>query len=146
MLDRPALMLVPLLLVTACAARPVRVPFGALAPGLDAFLAAHPPAPGQAIRVDEVGRTASASYHLVQARGSEAPHRHLAHDLTVTVLRGGGTLVLDGRALPLAAGDVAVVPRGAAHWFRHEGRETALALAVFAPPLDAPDSVPLDGR
>ena len=135
-----------LVLLAACTRRTPRTAVGALAPGLDGFVAAHPLASGQAIRIDEVGRTAGASFHLVQARGSETPHRHAAHDLTVVVLRGQGTLTLEGARLVLAAGDVVVVPRGAAHWFANEGRPDALALVAIAPPLDAPDVVPVYGR
>ena len=132
------------LALAACAPRPPRVAVGSLAAGLDEFLAAHPLAEGQTIRADEVGRTASASYHLVQVRGSESPHRHAAHDLTVFVLRGRGTLGEGRRAL--AAGDAAAIPRGAVHWFANGGRAPALAFVVFTPPLDAPDTVPAEAR
>ncbi len=132
--------------LAGCTARTPRVPFGALMNGLDAFVASHPLAPEQAIRADEVGRTAAASYHVVQVRGSESPHRHVAHDLTVFVLRGQGMLALEETRQTLAAGDAAVIPRGAVHWFANGGREPALALVVFAPPLDAPDTVPAGPR
>jgi len=132
--------------LAACAARAPRVAVGSLAAGLDEFLATHPLAAGQAIRADEVGRTASASYHLVQVRGSESPHRHVAHDLTVFVLRGRGVLTLGEARRSLAAGDAALIPRGAVHWFASEGRAPALSLVVFAPPLDAPDTVPAEAR
>ena len=130
----------------ACVRRAPRIDLPPLAGGTDAFLAAHPLAAGQNIRVDEVGRTRSASYHLVQVRGGESPHRHETHDLSVVVLAGGGTLDLGARRLPLDAGDVAVIPRGEVHWFTNRGRGNALALVVFSPPLDAPDSVPATGR
>jgi quercetin dioxygenase-like cupin family protein len=133
-------------LLVGCAARAPRITLAPLAGGLDAFLAAHLPAEGQSIRIDEVGRTAGASYHLVQVRGSEAPHRHLAHDLTILVLRGGGTLTLAGRATDLRAGDAAVVPRGEVHWFARRGHAPAVSLVAFTPPLDAPDTVPADLR
>ena len=134
------------LLLAACAPRAPRVPFGTLADGLDAFLAAHPLSAGQDIRADEVGRTMSASYHLVQMRGREMPHRHLAHELTVFLLRGGGTLTRGADRYALGAGDAAVVPRGEVHWFARGGRERAVALVVFSPPLDAPDAVPAEVR
>jgi quercetin dioxygenase-like cupin family protein len=133
-------------LAVGCAGRSPHVPFGPLAGGLDRFLAAHPLAAGQDIRTDEIGRTASTSYHVVQVRGAERPHRHATHDLTVVVLRGRGTLTLGERRLALAAGDAAVVARGEAHWFARDGREVAVALVAFAPPLDAPDNVPLARR
>ena len=130
----------------ACARRAPRIDLPPLADGTHAVLAAHPLAAGQNIRVDEVGRTRSASYHLVQVRGGESPHRHETHELTVVVLSGRGTLDLGARRLTLDTGDVAVIPRGEVHWFTNRGRGNALALVVFSPPLDAPDSVPVAGR
>ena len=135
-----------LLLLVGCAARAPRVTLAPLAGGLDAFLAVHPLADGQAIRIDEVGRTAGASYHIVQVRRSESPHRHVAHDLTVLVLRGSGTMTLAGRTTELQAGDAAVVARGEVHWFAPSGRAPAVSLVAFTPPLDAPDTVPVDLR
>jgi quercetin dioxygenase-like cupin family protein len=131
------------ILLAACGTPTPRVPFGALAVGLDDFLTAHPLATAQAIRADEIGRDATTSYHVVQVRGAEQPHRHVAHDLTVFMLRGHGRLTLDGREIPLTAGDAAVIPRGTPHWFANTGRAPAVALVAFAPPLDAPDTVPL---
>ena|ERR1051325_9311836 len=130
-------------LFAACATRPPRIPW---AGGLDAFLGAHPLAPGQNIRADEVGRTATASYHVVQVRGSETAHRHVTHDLTVFVLRGHGTLARGVEQLELAAGDSAVVPRGQPHRFANGGYGSAVALVVFVPPLDAPDTEAADLR
>jgi quercetin dioxygenase-like cupin family protein len=140
-------MLVVLLVgALGCAGRAPRVDLPPLAGGTEAFLTAHPLAPAQNIRVDEVGRTPSASYHLVQVRGGESPHHHATHDLTVVVLAGAGTLDLGERRIALGAGDLAVIPRGEVHWFTNRGRGNALALVVFSPPLDAPDSVPAAGR
>jgi quercetin dioxygenase-like cupin family protein len=127
-----------------CASRLPQVVVGGAGPGdLRAFLAAHVPAPEQAIRVDEIGRTASASYHVVQVQGAERPHLHATHDLTVVVLEGRGTLRRLGTApLALDAGDAVVIPRGQVHWFIREGGTPAVALVAFAPPLEAPDNVP----
>ena len=133
-------------LLAGCTARAPRVPVGALDAGLEPFLVAHPLAEGQNIRADEVERSAGASYHLVQVRIGESPHRHATHDLTVFVLRGEGTLNLGAHQLALAAGDAAVVPRGIVHWFVNGARAPALAFVVFSPPLDAPDTVPADAR
>jgi mannose-6-phosphate isomerase-like protein (cupin superfamily) len=127
----------------ACATRAPRIPYVA---DLDAFVAVHPLADGQRIRADEVGRTATASYHVVQIRGSETPHRHVGHDLTVVVLRGRGTLTRGGEAIALGAGDSGIIARGEAHWFASAGHAGAVALVVFSPPLDGSDTVPLDLR
>ena len=132
------------LALVGCSTRTPRLALDGLDSGLDAFLAAHAVPAGQPIRADQVGRVAGASYHLVQACGSERPHRHASHDLTALVLRGRGTLMRDGGRIDLAPGDTAVVARGAPHWFANAGRGCAVALVVFAPPLDAPDNVPVD--
>ena len=130
------------LIATGCAARRAPVVVGGFPGDLDTFLASHPLAAGQALRADEVTRTATASYHVVQIRGAESPHRHRSHDLTVFLLRGEGVLTLDGTETPLHAGDASVISRDRVHWFARRGKETAVSFAVFTPPLDAPDSVP----
>ena len=50
-----------------------------------------------------------------------------------------------GHTTPMRAGDAAVIPRDRVHWFAQSGDEPAVTLAVFTPPLDAPDSVPESG-
>lgn len=132
------------LATSACAPRTARLDVGPLAAGLEPFVAAHPLPAAGGIRADEVARTPSASWHVVQVRGSETPHRHVDHDITVLVLRGQGTLTLDGVARPMRTGDAALVPRGRPHWFASTGAATAIALVVFTPSLDAPDSEPVD--
>ena len=130
------------LIATGCAVRRPPAVVGAVPGGVEAFLASHPLGAGQTIRIDEVARTPAASYHIVQVRGAESPHRHRTHDLTIFVLRGGGVLTLDGTQTPLHAGDAAVISRDRVHWFARRGDDTAVSLVVFTPPLDAPDSVP----
>lgn len=105
----------------------------------------HPIAETANIRADEIARTSGASVHLVQVRGGETPHRHLAHDLVVTVVQGEGELTVAGTRHALVAGDVAVVPRGTSHWFVRRGAGPATAIVTFIPPLDAPDNVPDPG-
>jgi quercetin dioxygenase-like cupin family protein len=145
MMFRHALLLLVLLgTAAACAPRPPRAVVGLLEDGVATFVADHPLAAGQALRVDEVARTPAASYHVIQARGAESPHRHDTHDLTVHILSGTGVLVLARRRVPLRAGDVVLVARGVPHWFTPASGAPAVALAVFTPPLDAPDTVPVD--
>jgi quercetin dioxygenase-like cupin family protein len=134
--------LAALLAIGGCTARSAHIEVGSLAAGLDPFLAAHPLASAQNIRADEVERTSGASYHVVQIRGGETPHRHGTHDLTALVLRGEGAMTLGSDRLAVAAGDVVVVPRGTVHWFTNTGRGVSVALVTFTPPLDAPDTEP----
>ena len=111
-----------------------------------AFVAAHPLAPGQALRADEIGRTPAASWHVVQVATAETPHRHRLHDLAVVVLRGEGVLTLEGQSRAMRPGDAALVVRDRVHWFARRGGATpAVALVVFTPALDAPDTVPEPG-
>jgi quercetin dioxygenase-like cupin family protein len=132
-------------LLGACARPQTPLVAGALPGGLGGFVASHPLAAGQSLRADRIERSPSASWHVVQIRGAESPHHHRTHDLTVLVLRGAGVLTLDGQATPMRAGDAAVILRGRVHSFAHSGDEPAVTLAVFTPPLDAPDSVPESG-
>jgi len=129
------------LLLGACARPRTPLVAGALPDGLDAFLASHPLSAGQPLRADRIDRSRAASWHVVQVQTAEGPHRHRAHDLTVLMLRGTGVLTLDGQATPMRAGDAAVIPRDRVHWFAQSGDEPAVTLAIFTPPLDAPDSV-----
>jgi len=138
-----AVVLAAILVAAACARRPATpVVAGAIPEGLDAFLAAHPLAPGQPVRAEAIGRSVAASWHIVQVATAEPPHRHRLHDLSVFVLRGEGILTLDGRRIPMRAGDAALIPRDHPHWFVRGGSGPAVTLAVFSPPLDAPDIVP----
>jgi quercetin dioxygenase-like cupin family protein len=79
-------------------------------------------------------------------RGEETPPRHVAHDLTVFLLRGRGTMSRGPERIALVAGDAAVVARGEWHWFANGARGATVSLVVFVPPLDAPDTVPADAR
>ncbi|MGH7895475.1 MAG: cupin domain-containing protein [Candidatus Binatia bacterium] len=111
---------------------------------LDDLVRRYPVAATASVRVDEIGRTPGTSVHLVQLRGGEAPHRHAAHDLAVTVVRGAGLLHVADAEQAMRAGDVAIVPRGVIHWYTNAGDVPSVTLAIFSPPLDAPDSIPVD--
>ena len=121
-----------------------RVVVGEVTHPVEVLVASHPLGAGENLRSDEIGRTRGATHHLVQIRGQETPHVHAEHDLVVTTLAGEGVLHVRDRAVPLRAGDVAVIPRGIPHWFRNSGTRPAVAVATFTPPLDAPDVVPVD--
>ena len=136
-------MLLAMALALGCAARDrARVVTPSAIADVDRLCRAHPIADDANIRADLLARSDAASIHLVQVRGAEAPHRHAVHDLAVTVLRGEGTLRLGDTVQTVRAGDVTLVPRGVVHWFTRTGAETAVTVAVFSPPLDAPDFVP----
>jgi quercetin dioxygenase-like cupin family protein len=62
-----------------------------------------------------------------------ALHAHGGMDKLYLVLSGSGEFLLEGRALPMAAGELLVAPEGIPHGVRNTGRERLIVLAVLAP-------------
>jgi mannose-6-phosphate isomerase-like protein (cupin superfamily) len=108
---------------------------------INKILAQNPLAVTANIRVTTLGRGRTVSHHVVQIRDRESPHIHKEHDLTVTVLRGQGYLMLGTRRIDLTVGDVVFIPEGAAHYFVNTDSQPAVALAVFSPPFDGKDNI-----
>ena len=66
--------------------------------------------------------------------GQEHPlHSHAGQDKVYQVLEGNGSFLLDGRELPMQAGDLLVAPEGVAHGVRNSGAGRLLVLAILAP-------------
>ncbi len=110
---------------------------------LDKILAENPLPATQNIKVATLGRGKEISHHVVQVRDRESSHFHKEHDLTVVVLRGGGYLMFDKERVDLAAGDILFIPRGVAHYFVNTFPQPSVALAVFTPPFDGKDTIPV---
>lgn len=110
---------------------------------LDKILAENPIGPQENIKVANLGRSESASQHVVQIRDREIPHVHKLHDVTVTMMRGQGYLVLGQNRMNLKAGDVVHIPRGVMHYFVNTYGEPSVALAVYAPAFDGKDTHPV---
>ena len=111
---------------------------------LEKILADNPLGPADNIKVTNLGRSTSASQHVVQIRDREFLHVHKLHDATVTMLRGQGYLVLDKKRVNLKAGDVIHIPRGIAHQYVNTTGEPTVALAVYAPAFDGKDTHPVN--
>jgi len=111
---------------------------------LEKLLAANPLPPGENIKVIPLGQGPAASHHVVQIRDRESPHLHKTHDATVTMLKGQGYLMLEQRRIDLTVGDVVYIPRGAAHYFTNTAREPTVAFAIYTPPFDGKDIVPVN--
>lgn len=109
----------------------------------NALLTAHPPEVGRNITPILLEQSERTTQQLVWVRDREQPHVHKTHDLIVTILRGGGTMWLRDREIPMRVGDIAVVPAGTPHWFANGGDEPSAAFVVFAPPHDGGDNVPV---
>lgn len=105
------------------------------------WLAEHPLADDQNIRIDELDRTPWSSLHVVQIRGSEPLHMHHEHDLEIMLERGRGTLQLGAQRLSLQPGRWVRIPRGTPHAFANESPQPAIGVAVFRPPYDGFDSI-----
>lgn len=132
------------LLAAGCGPRPYSARLlSADAPTAVAVTALAPPlGPGDNIRPTELRRGESSSLALVQVRDREQPHVHTRYDLTVTLVRGSGTLWLSGAPQPMREGDIAFIPKGTPHYFVNQGSEPAAALVVFAPPFSGTDQAP----
>ncbi len=110
---------------------------------LEKMLAENPLPPGENIKVITLGQGPAASHHVVQIRDRETPHVHKTHDATVMMLKGQGYLMIEKRRIDLTVGDVVYIPRGAAHYFTNTAREPTVAFAIYSPPFDGKDMVPV---
>ncbi len=60
-------------------------------------------------------------------------HAHAGMDKVYHVLQGRGLFLLEGRELPMQAGEMLVAPEGVPHGIRNTGGERLLVLAILAP-------------
>jgi len=91
-------------------------------------------------RPDKMGKsTLFESPHLLVGLNAFEPgqahplHAHAGTDKVYHVLEGDGVFLLEGRELPMAAGDLLVAPEGVPHGVRNTGRGRLLVLAILAP-------------
>lgn len=64
---------------------------------------------------------------------AHALHAHAGMDKVYHVVQGEGLFLLEGRELPMKAGDVLVAPDGVPHGVRNPGRGRLIVLAILAP-------------
>jgi mannose-6-phosphate isomerase-like protein (cupin superfamily) len=62
-----------------------------------------------------------------------ALHAHAGQDKAYLVAEGSGVFLLDGRELPMTAGDLLIAPEGVPHGVRNPGPGRLLVIAVLAP-------------
>ncbi len=60
-------------------------------------------------------------------------HAHAGQDKVYQVIEGEGLFLLDGRELPMIAGNLLVAPEGVPHGVRNTGDSRLLVLAILAP-------------
>ena len=64
---------------------------------------------------------------------SHALHAHAGMDKVYQVVEGEGLFLLEGRELPMRAGDLLVAPEGVPHGVKNTGAGRLLVLAILAP-------------
>ena len=62
-----------------------------------------------------------------------ALHAHAGQDKVYHVIEGNGLFLLEGKELPMTAGDLLVAPEGVPHGVRNSGSGRLLVLAILAP-------------
>jgi mannose-6-phosphate isomerase-like protein (cupin superfamily) len=111
---------------------------------LEQTMRQYPLGAGENLRVMRLGQNGRTTHLLVQIRDREPLHHHADSDSTIVMLRGEGTLHLEGQTLALRAGDSLHVPRGVVHAFANRGREPAAALVIYSPTPGPNDRVLAD--
>ncbi|HMI89834.1 MAG TPA: cupin domain-containing protein [Polyangiales bacterium] len=114
----------------------VTISFGELA-------ARVPLAAGESFKIAEIGRDANSSHHIVALRGREPLHRHDRHDLLVVTLEGHGSMLIGSEERAVGPRSIVYVPRGAVHAMRNLSDSVLYGYAVFTPPFDGKDRVPV---
>lgn len=64
---------------------------------------------------------------------AHALHAHSGMDKVYSVVEGAGLFLLEGRELPMRAGDLLVAPDGVPHGVSNPGPGRLLVLAILAP-------------
>ncbi|MGB7217363.1 MAG: cupin domain-containing protein [Vicinamibacterales bacterium] len=64
---------------------------------------------------------------------SHTLHAHAGMDKIYQVVEGDGVFLLEGRELPMKAGDLLVAPADVPHGVRNTGHGRLLVLAILAP-------------
>ena len=64
---------------------------------------------------------------------SHALHAHAGMDKVYSVVEGEGVFLLDGRELPMRAGDLLIAPESVPHGVSNTGTARLLVLAILAP-------------
>lgn len=97
----------------------------------------------KAIAVRRLRSTAETSVSLIRLLKAEQPHIHKDHDLVVVMLAGSARLHLGNRSVEVHPGDVMEIPRGVVHWAENIGPGASEVYAIFSPPYDGLDNLPV---
>jgi len=104
---------------------------------LDDFYAKHPLKEGEPARGDEVFKSPRVQVSLVTNKGPLIGlHYHATADEIVYVYKGAGEMYIDGKWVPVKAGDLHVNPRGVVHATRVTGDEPMEVIGFFTQPQE----------
>ena len=93
----------------------------------------------QNISVRHLAHTEYSSSHLIRVKGSEKPHFHDYHDLTVTIISGKAIVHFWNHEVVLEKGDVVTIPKGVYHWAENIDSDASVVFATFSPPYRGKD-------
>ncbi len=103
---------------------------------LGEWFAANPLKEGK-IRTDRVYESPRDTINLLIVKDTTiGRHLHTTVDEIVYVYKGSGEMNINGKWVPVKAGDLHVCPRGVAHSTR-AGKEELWVISIFSPPMPA---------
>jgi len=103
---------------------------------LGEWFAANPLKEGK-IRTDRVYESSRDTINLLVIKDTTiGRHLHTTVDEIVYVYKGSGEMNINGKWVPIKAGDLHVCPRGVAHSTR-AGNEELWVISIFSPPMPA---------
>jgi len=103
---------------------------------LDEWFAAHPIGEGKLGRSDNVFSSPRATLFIGRNKDTKGigRHLHLTVDELVFIYKGEGEMYINGKWVPVKAGDLHVCPRGVAHATRALPGKELLSFNMFSPP------------
>lgn len=91
------------------------------------------------IAVHHLSQGSYSSTHLIRIKGSEKPHYHDTHDLTVTIIEGESIIHFRDHEVVLYQGDVIHIPKGTYHWAENIDSKASVVFALFSPSFKGKD-------
>ena len=86
-------------------------------------------------------KTNTTALHLIVFKegGAEKYHFHRESDLFAIVLKGKGTILIEGKNFELKKGDQVFIPKGKKHRFINKEKGDTWVLVISSPPLKKED-------
>jgi len=83
-----------------------------------------------------LAQTMGLDYIQIPPNSAAEEHRHINSDNVILILRGTGTIILNGSQHEVRAGDRVMIPRAVWHGFRTSGESLEFISAQMPPILD----------